>query len=199
MRRAIYFLLALAVEIYALPTQAQPIPRQAEAHRLTLKREAHRIWGLDAPVATFAAQVHQESRWREDARSPVGAQGLAQFMPSTATWIGGIYPGLADRAPANPTWALRALVSYDQWLAQRIKAESPCEQMAFALSAYNGGLGWVYKRQKLSATPARCMGATCEINPGITPASQRENAHYPKVILTKFEPMYQAWGKGVCS
>ncbi len=50
MRRHIYFLLALAVEIYALPAQAQGIPRQAEAHRLTLKREAHRIWGLDAPV-----------------------------------------------------------------------------------------------------------------------------------------------------
>ncbi|MBP6897390.1 MAG: transglycosylase SLT domain-containing protein [Pseudacidovorax sp.] len=70
---------------------AQTIPRDAERYQLTLKREAQRTWGLDAPVATFAAQVHQESRWRADARSPVGAQGLAQFMPSTASWIGGVY------------------------------------------------------------------------------------------------------------
>ncbi len=178
---------------------AQAIPRDAQRHQATLKREAQRVWGLDAPVATFAAQIHQESRWREDARSPVGAVGLAQFMPATTNWIGGLYSSLGDRAPTNPTWALRALVTYDKWLADRIKADSPCERMAFALSAYNGGLGWVYKRQKLSAEPGRCMGATCTINPGVSPASQRENAHYPEVILRRHERLYASWGAGSCT
>lgn len=63
------------------------IPTAAEQYRRTLVRSAHAEWGLSAPIATFAAQVHQESRWRADARSPVGAQGLAQFMPGTAEWI----------------------------------------------------------------------------------------------------------------
>ncbi|MFI5447740.1 transglycosylase SLT domain-containing protein [Polaromonas sp. UC242_47] len=178
---------------------AQGIPRDAQRHQATLKREAQRVWGLNAPVATFAAQVHQESRWREDARSPVGAVGLAQFMPATSNWIGGLYVSLGDRAPTNPTWALRALVTYDRWLADRIKAVDDCERMAFTLSAYNGGLGWVYKRQRLSKEPGRCLDATCTINPGVTPASQRENQHYPEVILRRYEPLYAGWGAGSCS
>lgn len=177
---------------------AQEVPREAKRHQLTLKREAQRVWGLDAPVATFAAQVHAESRWRADARSPVGAVGLAQFMPSTADWIGGVYGDLRERAPLNPTWALRGLVTYDKFLFDRVKADTPCEQMAFALAAYNGGLGWVYKRQRLSVQPGVCMGATCVINPGIAPANQRENERYPATILLKFQPLYATWGPGSC-
>lgn len=184
---------------FAAVALAQSVPRDAQHHQATLKREALRVWGIDAPVATFAAQVHQESRWREGARSPVGAVGLAQFMPATSNWIGGLYSSLGDRAPTNPTWALRALVTYDRWLADRIKADGACERMAFTLSAYNGGLGWVYKRQRLSNEPGRCLGATCAINPGVTPASQRENQHYPEVILRRYEPLYAGWGAGSCS
>lgn len=178
---------------------AQAIPRDALRHQLTLKREAQHAWGLGAPVATFAAQVHQESRWRETARSPVGAVGLAQFMPATSQWIGGLYASLGERAPTNPVWALRALVTYDKWLLERIKAADDCERMAFALSAYNGGLGWVYKRQKLSQAPGVCLGHTCQINPGVTASSQAENAHYPEVILRKYEPLYSRWGHGSCA
>lgn len=177
---------------------AQTIPPEAARYQLTLKREAQRVWGLDAPVATFGAQVHQESRWRVNARSPVGAQGLAQFMPSTATWIGGAYADLSERAPLNPTWALRGLVTYDKFLFDRVKADDECDRMAFALSAYNGGLGWVYKRQRLSAQPGVCFGATCDINPGVSPASQRENSLYPELILHRYEPLYARWGRGVC-
>jgi soluble lytic murein transglycosylase-like protein len=184
---------------------AQGIPREAQRYQLTLKREAQYAWGLQAPVATFAAQVHQESHWR----SPVGAVGLAQFMPATAQWIAPTLnsckpeaaPGqecLAGFGPTNPTWSLRAMVTYDKWLADRVRADDECQDLAYALSAYNGGLGWVYKRQKLSAKPGVCLGLTCAINPGITPAAQQENQHYPELILLKYQPLYQAWGKGVC-
>ncbi|MBK1683421.1 lytic transglycosylase domain-containing protein [Rhodoferax fermentans] len=178
---------------------AQAIPRDAHRHQLTLKREAQHVWGLNAPIATFAAQVHQESRWRESARSPVGAVGLAQFMPATSTWISGLYASLGERAPTNPTWALRALVTYDKWLSDRIKAANDCERMAFTLSAYNGGLGWVYKRQKISPTPGVCLDRTCNLNPGVAQASQAENQHYPVVILRKFEPLYASWGTRSCA
>ncbi|MEX6730309.1 transglycosylase SLT domain-containing protein [Pseudomonas aeruginosa] len=95
------------------------IPTAAEQYRRTLVRSAHAEWGLSAPIATFAAQVHQESRWRADARSPVGAQGLAQFMPGTAEWIAGLYPAaLGTNQPFNPVWANCArCVTYDLgWL-----------------------------------------------------------------------------------
>ena len=182
-----------------LPSQAQQIPRAALQHRQALKREAQRVWGLNAPVATLAAQIHQESRWRADARSPVGALGLAQFMPTTATWIGGLDGGLAARTPLNPTWSIRALVVYDDWLWDRLQGDTPCDRMAFALSAYNGGLGWVIRRKQRSAQPGRCIGATCAINPGITPQAQAENEGYPRVILQRYEPLYASWGPGVCA
>lgn len=195
-------LVCLVVHVNAHAQTVDRIPHQAATHKLQLRREAQRVWGLDAPVATFAAQIHQESRWRADAQSPVGAEGLSQFMPRTATWISTLHPtgpgSLAGAQTMNPTWAIRALVTYDQWLWQRVKADSDCERMAFVLSGYNGGLGWVYKRQQRSTTPGTCMGKACTINPGIHPASQRENELYPRLILMRFEPVYLTWGKGAC-
>jgi hypothetical protein len=174
-------------------------PREALQHRAELKRQAHMVWGLDAPVAVFAAQIHQESRWRADARSPGGALGLTQFKPATARWMCNVDRALCGPAPMNPTWALRALVVYDRWLWQRVWAEDDCERMAFSLAAYNGGLGWVQKRQLLSLRPGVCLGQTCQINPGIAPSSQHENEHYPRVILLQHQALYRTWGPGLCS
>jgi len=200
---ALYVLaLALLFTVLAEPAQAATAPAAAQAYRQPLRRQAQLVWGLGAPVAVFAAQVHQESRWRPDARSPVGASGLAQFMPATADWLGGQDAQLASRAPTNPAWALRALVAYDRWLWQRIPATpDACQRMAYVLSAYNGGLGWVLKRQALSAQPGQCLGpgGTCAINPGIRPDAQRENVHYPHVILQVHQPLYALWGPGLCA
>lgn len=194
-------LLAALALLSAQAQAADVIPQRAQAHRLALRREAQRVWGLDAPSATFAAQIHQESRWRADARSPVGALGMAQFMPATARWIGGLDEGLSSVDPINPMWSLRALVTYDKWLYDRVRGDTPCERMAFALAAYNGGLGWVNKRKARSPQPGVCLGVTCRINPGIHPANQRENQHYPEVILRRYEPLYVrsvGWGRGAC-
>ena len=72
---------------------AQP-PQAALQYRDDVIRNARLEWGLSAPVADFAAQLHQESGWRPDAVSPAGAQGLAQFMPATADWISQLMPDL---------------------------------------------------------------------------------------------------------
>ena len=192
--RAILLLLALLCQ-----GAGAQIPNAAQGFRLPLTAFAKGVWGPQAPVASFAGQVHQESGWRPDAKSPVGALGLTQFMPATATWISKLFPNeLGDNAPGNPMWALRAMVKYDKWLYDRIKADNHCERMAFAMASYNGGMGYVFKRQKLSPQPGICFGVTCEINPGITPANQRENAHYPKRILKELEPRYETWGLGSC-
>src|SRR5690606_26228865 len=137
--------------VRCVPVSAEIIPQAANAHRATLVRAAHSTWGLDAPIATFAAQVHQESRWRADAESPVGALGIAQFMPATAVWMEEIYPRtLANADPLNPGWALRAMVKYDLWLHQRNHANDPCDHWAMTLAAYNGGQGWVNRERKLA-------------------------------------------------
>lgn len=192
---------AVSVDVSAgvSTSRNEPHPRAGQYKR-TLIQQSHFVWGLDTPVASFAAQIHQESRWNPTARSPVGAAGLTQFMPATAQWIRGMDGQLMSGDVYNPIWAMRALVVYDQWLYKKVSGANPCERMAFAMSAYNGGLGWVNKRKARSPNPLQCFGQTCEINPGVSAASQRENAGYPKVILKTFEPLYvkAGWGRGVC-
>lgn len=188
--------LFLSVLVYA-----QSIPREAAEHRRELVRASRAVWGMDAPIATFAAQVHQESRWRAEARSGAGAQGLTQFMPATARWIATAYPSdLNPPAPFDPAWSLRAMVRYNRFLFERVAAIDECERAAFMLAAYNGGLGWVNRRKAKSDMPLICLGATCDINPGVTWANQRENSEYSRRILLATEPIYVAagWGRGVC-
>lgn len=182
---------------------AEPVPPQAARYRADLTRNARLAWGLNAPIATFAAQVHQESGWNPQAVSRVGAQGLAQMMPATTEWIGGIAPDLAARQPDHPTWALRALTAYDRWLWERIAAENDCERMAMVLSAYNGGLGWLLKdkarAQAAGGRRNRWWGQVERFNGGRSPAAFAENRGYPIRILHVLEPRYRAWGEGSCA
>ena len=187
----------------AAPT-VRGIPQNALRLRAELTRNARAVWGLDAPVSTFAAQVHQESGWRADAKSPVGAQGMAQFMPATADWIARLYPELATREPYNPSWAMRALVTYDRYLWDRLDAASPCDRMAMALSAYNGGLGWVRRDATLAAgqglAPDRWWDNIETVNAGRSAGNWNENRGYPRRILRTLSPRYVAagFGGGVC-
>lgn len=188
-------LLMMSLFIAAL-AQASEVPRAAYEYRRNIIQEGRSVWGVHAPTGAFAGQIAQESAWRPDARSRVGAAGLAQFMPATAEWISKLYPDLFDYAPMNPRWAIRALVRYDKFLHDRVAALDDCERFAFALAAYNGGLGWVNKRKAISPQPLVCLYATCDLNPGITPSNQRENQEYPRRILLRHAPKYVAAGFG---
>ncbi|SDM56941.1 Transglycosylase SLT domain-containing protein [Oryzisolibacter propanilivorax] len=175
-------------------------PQEAARYRRLLIRTAHAYWGLDAPVAVFAAQVHQESAWRADAVSRVGAQGMAQFMPATTRWIAGLHPHLAAQQPFNPAWALSALVTYDRWLYDRAPARyTPRERMHVALRAYNGGLGhWQAEAAATGAaqpTPAQ-VDAACG-RARRAPVHCAENLGYPQRILVVLQPRYAAWGPGL--
>ncbi|WP_420029776.1 transglycosylase SLT domain-containing protein [Pseudomonas putida] len=200
----------LALPVLAIlanvPTARADIPAEAQQYRRELTRIAQAEWGLDAPVATFAAQVHQESRWRLNAKSPVGAQGLGQVMPTTAVWLAELFPDtLGNVQPFNSTWSLMALVSYDRWLVDRIKGRNACERHAMVLSSYNGGLGWLIRDRKLAsakgADPLAWFGSIERFNAGRSAAAFRENRGYPRLILKTFEAQYIAdgWGNGVCS
>lgn len=180
------------------------IPRRALSFRSDLIRAARAFWGPGAPTATFAAQVHAESRWRPQAVSPAGAQGMAQFMPATARWIAGAYPHLSGEGPFNPGWALRAMVTYDRHLWERVSADDPCNRMAKVLAAYNGGLGWVRRDEALARKTGLADGLWFEgvetVNAGRSAAAKRENRAYPRSILLRLEPLYirAGFGGGVC-
>ncbi|MCX7172455.1 MAG: transglycosylase SLT domain-containing protein [Proteobacteria bacterium] len=176
------------------------LPREAQQYRRDLVRNARMIWGLDAPVATFAAQIHQESGWRKDAKSAF-ASGLSQFTPDTAEWIGNIDPELAQMGPqpGNPVWAIRALVRYDLWLFDRLAmAGGEFNRMWASLRCYNGGAGHWLKEARLVANPTvrEAVDAACG-RASRSPKHCPENLGYPKRIIVTLQPLYMSWGRGV--
>ena len=177
----------------------------AEAAEIQIPRAA---WGLNAPVSVFAAQIHTESWWRNDTVSAAGAQGLAQFIPSTARWLPTVAPEVGRPQPFNPAWSLRACVVYDKYLWDRMSAMSagkslaPCDRMAFTLSGYNGGAGWVNRDRNLAAkkglNPDRWFGHVETVNAGRKASAIRENRRYVSRIMEYQRAYIRAgWGPGV--
>lgn len=81
----------------------------------------------DVPADFFIRLIWTESRFDPNAVSPVGAQGIAQFMPYTArAW------DLDD--PFEPKAALPASASLLRWLADRFEGH-----WGLAAMAYNAG------------------------------------------------------------
>lgn len=179
----------------APPAAAQQPPRAAIKYRADLTRTAHAAWGLDAPVAAFAAQIHQESGWNLLAVSRVGALGMAQFMPETAKWwCAKTGTSIIDCQPSNPIWAMRALVGYDRWLFERVEGSSDYDRLWAALRAYNGGLGhWQQEAKVAGSVQREAVDLAC----GTARRSRQfcpENLGYPYRILDRLQPLYFAWG-----
>jgi hypothetical protein len=140
------------------------------------------------------------------------ALGPAQFMPGTAAWIAQLYPAdLGEAAPLDARWALRALVTYDLWLWERLTEfrDDGLHRWGATLSAYNGGLGNVRKDRQLVYTERRRERAASRGGPSCDPAVSRwfccvehhsnrsaaairENREYPRRILFLLWPRYQA-------
>ena len=190
---------ALLIALWACCARAQSgqPPRAALPYRADLIRTARAAWGLNAPVPVFAAQIHTESGWRPDAVSPVGALGLAQFMPATARWIAAIDPQLSGGQPYNPAWAMRALVTYDKHLYGLAPARYTArERMWVALRGYNGGLGNWQAEARATGLPAPTRGqvdAACG-KAGRAAAHCAENLAYPRRVLIEAQPRYALWG-----
>lgn len=184
------------------------VPTVAVTYRLAIQREASRNFGLDAPVARLAAQVHQESGWNPRAASAY-AQGLTQFTPATARWLPDVCPAVGQPDPWDPQWALRAQACYMAWLHQRVTpykyagAMSECTRWNFALRGYNGGEGWL-NRERM-ATQRAGFDANdwrfVELQRVRAVWAHKENIGYPRRIMLTLEPAYinAGWtGKAVC-
>lgn len=176
------------------------VPQAAQQYRSGLIRTARSVWGMNAPVAVFAAQIHQESGWQRDAVSRVGAAGLAQFMPGTADWISGTVPDLVANEPFNPAWAMRALVTYDLQLYNAAPTRyEPRDRMWVALRSYNGGLGhW----QREAASTGLAQPTARDVDSACGKARRAavhcaENLNYPRRILDVLQPRYLHWGAGI--
>ena len=105
---------------------AQAVP---EVYRAKVAELAARF---DLSPSLIEAMVWQESRWRADAVSPVGATGLAQLMPGTARDMG------VD--PRDPFSNLEGGARYLREQLDRFDGD-----LELALAAYNAGPGRVQR------------------------------------------------------
>jgi hypothetical protein len=130
------------------PTRAEP--ERAESHTaastptdpvdVTCQTLASAALVNDLPLEFFTRLIWQESRFNARAVSRAGAQGIAQFMPGTAAWV-----GLANPFDAAPAITKSASLLRD--LKQKFG------NLGLAAAAYNAGprrvADWLARRRSL--------------------------------------------------
>jgi len=90
--------------------------------------------------------IYQESGFKQNAKSWVGAYGLMQLMPSTAKMFG-------IDSLSSPKDQIEAGLKFIQWLDKQIPEEvvDVNERTKFILAAYNVGLAHVFDARRLAA------------------------------------------------
>jgi membrane-bound lytic murein transglycosylase MltF len=141
----------------------------------------------------IAAQAYQESRFDQSKRSPAGAVGVMQVLPSTA----------ADKAVGIPDVStlennIHAGVKYLNWLRQTYFSNemiSPLDRVLFSFAAYNAGPGNMKRARrhakKLGFDPNRWFG---NVEIGMYRAVSGEPASYVRNIY-KYYVTYQGLEK----
>ncbi len=112
----------------AAPDWAAICIRQDHYFRDTCSAIQLFAWRHHLPAGYFARLIWQESRFDPHALSVAGAQGIAQFIPSTARLR-------ALRNPFDPAEALAKSAEYLRFLADKFG------NLGLAAVAYNGGEG----------------------------------------------------------
>lgn len=187
------------------PRSSDPrIPPEALKYRRQIIKSWQRSFGLDESPATAFAQIHQESRFRAEAKSPVGASGLGQFMPATAAWINDMLPAdqrCVDKngCPTDPNWAIAATCEFDRrlfFVYGKITSVIS-DRWGFALAAYNAGEGSVRRERETCTHMGACKSDRwfehTENACSRLPSNCTETREYVRVIMLKWKPMYQQW------
>ena len=104
------------------------MPGFVPARYAPMLREAAQRWNVSATL--LAAQIYAESGFNPFARSPAGAQGIAQFMPATARAFG----------LTNPFDAEQAIDAQAHFMRDLLRQFG---SVPLALAAYNAGPGRV--------------------------------------------------------
>lgn len=140
------------------------------------------------PWRLLKAQYWQESRLKTDARSPLGAEGIAQFMPGT--WIEVRGQMRLAPAPRNDAGAsIEAGAYYMSRLRAQWRSERPeRDRHSLAMASYNAGLGHILAAQRACAMPVHYEPIMACL-PGITGRHAAETLGYAPAIYRWFQRM----------
>jgi len=141
------FALAVLAAVQLTPSaEARSFPRQYDRQI----EQAAKTWLPGVPWKLWKAQLYQESRLDPNARSPVGAEGLAQFMPATwreVTAAMGMQVASVDRRTADAS--IQAGAYYMARLRRNWSSPRPeIDRHDLAMASYNAGLGHILSAQR---------------------------------------------------
>lgn len=126
------------------PAQSRTFP---DKYDRSIKAAASR-WMPGVPWRLYKAQLWQESRLDPAARSPAGAEGLAQFMPGTwADTMRALGTAGQPRTLAQPSIEAGAYYMSrlrGQWTTKRPEQD----RHDLSLASYNAGLGNILAAQR---------------------------------------------------
>lgn len=92
----------------------------------------------------LASLIYQESNFKPDARSWVGAYGLMQLMPTTADMYG-------IDTTSSPAEQIDAGVKFLHWIDRNLPDEiEEEERLKFILASYNAGIAHVFDARRLA-------------------------------------------------
>lgn len=114
-------------------------------YKPVIKKYAKR-YGFDWRL--IVAQIMQESRFREGARSPVGARGLMQLMPRTAREISRELD--IEYILKNPRENIAAGIYHMRKQYNVFKNADFNNRIKLSLASYNCGVGRVYDAQDIA-------------------------------------------------
>lgn len=196
--------LPLVLALLCLPANGQSIPLEAAQYKRPFLKAVRQVWGLDAP-AWLAAQVGQESGWRDGLTSSASARGLCQFIEGTASGIERQYAGLASWGRYSPAWCFYAqsLLMRDLFRDFAV-GRNECDGIKFAGAGYNGSPSTLRREIALCvADHPNCDRRLWSENV----ATKRyravnywqENRGYV-FRITRNEPLYESdgWGRAYC-
>lgn len=131
------------------------------------------------------AQLFQESRLDPDAVSPVGASGVAQFMPATwrevqqALGYQGVSPFQAGPAIYGSAWYMHRMISV--WSSPRPWTD----RVMLAQASYNAGAGNLIRAQR------QCGGVLAYDQ--IVACLPDVTGHHSKETITYVERIWRYW------
>jgi len=200
LKKFAYGLLVTSLTFLPLSTASAKCPDRAKRYIPIIKEELCKYWNSLCPKEVIPAQIEKESSWRVRAERKVGREygfGLSQitivrgrfnnFLIAKQKWKEEL-KNWTWKDRFNPTFHIRYMILYDKTLYSHMGfATNNFERLAFTLSAYNGGLGWILKDRKVAKlrglNPDKWFCNVELVNSGRSKFAYKVNRYYVRSIL----------------